>query len=157
VASHSTAVDDALTEVVVSVEVREHTLTKKEAALRQITASIEHYNKGEYECAITLAGAAEGQLTAKDGDDHLFKQLKELVPPEFKTEREWVNWLNATRDWLKHETPQWGDEWVISDYSAGIMIVRAINKFNWAYGQVTQRMVNFENEWRKCRLADKPN
>jgi hypothetical protein len=138
----------------VSLEVRQRTVTKKEAALRQITAAIEHYNKGEYECAITLAGAAEGQLTVKDADNHLFKQLKERVPPEFKDERDWASWLNATRDWLKHETPQWGDQWVISDYSAGIMISRAITKFNRAYGQVTQRMLNFDNDWRKL-LADK--
>jgi hypothetical protein len=138
----------------VSLQVRERTVTKKEAARRQITAAIEHYNKGEYECAITLAAAAEGQLTVSDGDNHLFKRLKEFVPPEFKSEREWVNWLNAARDWLKHETPEWGDESVISDYSAGIMILRAITKFNWAYRQVTQRMVNFENDWRKSFLAN---
>ena len=140
-----------------SAEVRERTVTKKEAALRQITAAIEHYDKGEYECAITLAGAAEGQLTMNQGDSHLFNQLKELVPPEFKSQKEWVNWINAARDWLKHETPHWGDEWVISDHSAGTMILRAINKFNWAYRQVTQRMINFEKEYRNSFLASKPN
>jgi hypothetical protein len=137
------------------MEMHERTVTKKEAALRQITAAIEHYNRGEYECAITLAGAAEGQLTVKEDDNHVFKQLKEFVPPEFKSEKEWVNWLNAARDWLKHETPQWEDEWVISGYSAGTMILRAITKFNWAYRQVSQRMVNFQNEWRGLSSFEK--
>lgn len=55
----------------------ERTITKKEAARRQITATIEHYEKGEYECAVTLAGAAEGQLTTKDDDSHFFNQLRQ--------------------------------------------------------------------------------
>ena len=127
----------------------ERSVTKKEAARRQITAAIEHYEKGEYECAITLAGAAEGQLTTKEEDNHLFKELKVRRPPEFNSEKEWVDWLNAARDWLKHPTPQWGDEWAIDDFSAGTMILRAITKFNWAYRQITQRMVNFEDQWQQ--------
>lgn len=124
------------------------TVTKKEAARRQITAAIEHYEKGEYECAITLAGAGEGQLTAKDDDEHLFNVLKVHKPPEVNSEKDWIDWLNAARDWLKHPTPRWGDEWEIDGFSAATMILRAITKFNWAYGQVTQRMVNFEHQWR---------
>jgi hypothetical protein len=127
-------------------------VTKQEAARRQITAAIEHFEKSEYECAITLAGAAEGQLTTKDDDGYLFKELKGRKPPEFKNEIEWRDWLNAARDWLKHPTPQWGDDWDIDEFSAGLMIARAINKFNWAYGQVTQRMINFEDRW-KAHLA----
>jgi hypothetical protein len=139
-----------------NLRVSERTVTKKEAARRQITAAIEHYEKGEYECAITLAGAAEGQFTAKDDDSHLFSELRGRRPPEFGSESEWVNWLNASRDWLKHPTPQWGDEWVMDDFGAGLMVLRAINKFNWVYRQVTQRMVNFEDQWRKSHLP-KPN
>jgi hypothetical protein len=67
-----------------------------------------------------------------------------------------VKGLNAARDWLKHSTPELGDEWVIDDFIAETMIMRAITKFNWAYRQVTQRMVNFEDQWRKSRSA-KPN
>src|SRR5437016_3103522 len=33
---------------------------KKRASLRQICAAIDHFHKGNYECAITLAAAGEG-------------------------------------------------------------------------------------------------
>lgn len=60
-----------------------------------------------------------------------------------------MNWLNSTRDWLKHETPQWGDEWEINEYGAAIMILRAVTKFQWAYKQGTKRMEIFMGHWRK--------
>ena len=129
----------------------ERTVTKKEAARRQITAAIEHYEKGEYECAITLAGAAEGQLTTKDDDNHLFNELRVRRPPEFKNEKEWVDELNAAQHWLKHATPHLGDEWVFDDFGAGTMILRAITKFHWTYRQISQRMINFKDQWRKSQ------
>jgi hypothetical protein len=128
-------------------EIDSRTVTKKVAACRQITAAIKHYEQREYECAITLAGAAEGQLTTNADDEFLFNELRRRVPPEFKDESEWVNWLNAGYLWLKHSTPQLGDEWVIDDRSAEIMILRAISKFNWAYREATKRMINFETRW----------
>jgi hypothetical protein len=124
-------------------------MTKKEAALRQIAAAIQHFENKEYECAITLAGAAEGQLATEQGSAHLFEKLKVRLPPEFKNEKEWVKWLNATRDWLKHETPQWGDEREIEEYGAAVMIVRAVTKFQWTYRQGTKRMLRFLEHWQK--------
>jgi|SRR5580704_12066071 hypothetical protein len=124
-------------------------MTKKEAALRQINAAIQHFELKEYECAITLAGAAEGQMEGAEGSRHLFEELKVRVPPEFKNENEWVSWLNSTRDWLKHETPQLGDEWEINDYEAAIMILRAVTKFQWTYKQGTKQMEIFLEHWRK--------
>jgi hypothetical protein len=50
--------------------------------------------------------------------------------------------------WLKHETPQWGDEWEINEHGAGVMIGRAITKFHWAYKQSTERMEQFLREWQ---------
>ena len=84
----------------------------------------------------------------EEGSKHLFGELKVRVPPEFKDEKECVNWLNAIRDWLKHETPQWGDEWEITEYGAAIMILRAVTKFTWAYRQGTERMQGFVEQWR---------
>jgi hypothetical protein len=51
--------------------------------------------------------------------------------------------------WLKHETPQWGDEWEINEHGAGVMIGRAITRFHWAYKQSTVRMEQFLREWRE--------
>jgi hypothetical protein len=124
-------------------------MTKKEAAARQITAAIQHFNNKEYECAITLAGAAEGQLAAGNECGHLFAELMKRVPPEFKNEKEWADWLNATRDWLKHGAPQWGDDWNIQQQDAAIMILRSITKFQWTYQQGTKRMQEFLDCWRQ--------
>ncbi len=124
-------------------------MTKKEAATRQITAAIKHFEHKEYECAVTLAGAAEGQLSTKDGSKHLFEELKIRMPPELKDEKDWSSWLNATRDWLKHRTPHWGDEWEVTERAAALMIARAITKFHWAHKQTTQRMENFLKQWRE--------
>jgi hypothetical protein len=118
-------------------------MTKKEAALRQITAAIVHFENKEYECAITLASAAERQLSTNKGSKHLFHEVKVRVPPEFENEKHWISWLNRTRDWLKHEMPQWGDEWEVTEAMVAIMIARAITKFTWAYRQGTQRMDSF--------------
>ena len=85
--------------------------------MRQIHGAIEHLYKGEFECAITLAGAAEGQ-SSDQSDEALFAQLKVCVPPEFRDEKEWIACLNAVRDWLKHPALQWGDEWNIAEYDA---------------------------------------
>jgi hypothetical protein len=124
-------------------------MTKKEAALRQITAAIQHFEDGEYECAITLAGAAEGQLVPEKGSRHLFSELQTRVPPEFKDEREWVTWLNTPRDWLKHQTADLGDEWNFEQYDAAIMILRSITKFQWTYRQGTKRMQKFLERWKQ--------
>jgi hypothetical protein len=64
-------------------------ISKKKAIVRQIHGAIEHLYKGEFECTITLAGAAEGQSTYQH-DQVLFAQLKVRVPPEFKNENEWI-------------------------------------------------------------------
>jgi len=48
--------------------------TKQIAAYRQIVAAIEHLHKKGYECAITLAGAAEGQVKEQT-TTHLFRLI----------------------------------------------------------------------------------
>ena len=60
--------------------------TKQLAALRQITAAIEHLHKREYECAITLAAAAEGLLPPTD-EPHIFSDLKEFFPRGIQVSR----------------------------------------------------------------------
>jgi len=117
--------------------------TKKEAAFRQINGAIKLLYEEEYECAATLAGAAEGMLP-EDGAEYLFKRLSETEPPpEFEGKKDWVGWLNATRDWLKHETPQLGKKWHLTEFAVVIMVLRAISKFQWTYYQSTKRWENF--------------
>jgi hypothetical protein len=52
--------------------------TTKLASMRQIHAAIEHHGKQNWECAITLAAAAEGMLPATD-EPHFHKKVKELA------------------------------------------------------------------------------
>jgi len=127
-------------------------MNKKDAALRQITAAIEHFEAQQYECAITLAGAAEGQIKTDEGSEHLFAKLKVMAPEEFENEREWASWLNTTRDWLKHETPHLGDDWEINAFGAAVMIARAITKFGWAYQQGTKQMQEFIEKCQKSGM-----
>jgi hypothetical protein len=113
--------------------------TKQLAALRQITAAIEHLRKREYECAITLAAAAEGLLPPTD-EPHLFSDLKEYISPEeFKH-------LDFNINRLKHYKPQDPDPFSFLESEAANLILRAITKFIAVYHQSTKRMEQFL-EW----------
>lgn len=127
--------------------------TKKEAAVRQINSAIELLYEGEYECSATLAGAAEGVMPDTNSE-YLFKRLSEAEPPpEFKDKKDWIRWINSTRDWLKHETPQLEDEWDLTEYAVAIMVLRAVSKFQWTYRQSTKRMEDF---YKWCRERGYP-
>jgi hypothetical protein len=96
--------------------------SKKVAALRQIRAAIAHLNKGELECAITLAGAAEGQIPESIMES-LFRLIQRKLPGAE---------INKVRDWLKHKSGP--DTATISEFEAALMISSAIKKFVGAYG-----------------------
>jgi hypothetical protein len=67
--------------------------SKQLSALRQVRAAIEHFNKDEFECAMTLAAAGEGQLPEK-GADFLLRILRLRAPTEdFNL---FINWLKQT-------------------------------------------------------------
>ena len=109
--------------------------TKQLAALRQITAAIEHLYRRNSECAITLAAAAENLLPST-GDPHLFQALKEYLPAaEFKE-------LNVNRVviWLKHYNLDDPDPGTITEGDAVVTLQRAITKFIAAYHRTTQQM-----------------
>ena len=95
--------------------------SKQLASLRQIIAAIDHLHKKELECAITLAGAAEGQLPEKR-TDYLFRLLKKVFSHDD---------LNLVRDWLKHQSGP--ENAIISEFEAALMISRAIHKFVGVY------------------------
>jgi hypothetical protein len=112
--------------------------TKQLAALRQITAAIEHLRKREFECAITLAAAAEGLLPLTD-EPHMFSELKEDIPPE---EFKYLD-FNMIVNWLKHYKPQDPDPFSFLESEAANLILRAITKFIAVYYQSTKRMEAF--------------
>ncbi len=103
------------------------------AALCQIQAAIVLFKKGEYECAVTLAAAAEGLLPPTN-DPHLFQVLKDS--PEAKK----ID-FNRLINWLKHPT---GPEIeIFAEFEVAIIIVRAISKFLVTYKTVSPAMKDF--------------
>jgi hypothetical protein len=105
-------------------------LDRRSAATNQLIAASEMFFAGRYDCAITLAGAAEGMM---EGRGPLFTRMKSEVPEELqdvvgRTEAERVTYLNRLRDWLKHH--KMPDQIVIERHDAEMMISRAITAIN---------------------------
>jgi hypothetical protein len=113
-------------------------LTKIEAATRQTEAAIEAFVRGDFDIAITLAGAAEGMIE-RDGL-HMFAFLRDSPRVQDVEKKEWISTLNSERDWLKHSN---GPETLrIEREHAAIMIARAASKLE----KWTPRMEEFK-EW----------
>ncbi len=100
-------------------------LTLAQAATRQADAAIDALERGKFDIALTLAGAAEGMIE-RDGH-HLFAGLRDnpRAKERFAKKRDWITWLNRERDWLKHG----GDDTMdIECFDAAMMIARAASK-----------------------------
>jgi hypothetical protein len=116
-------------------------VSKKQAAIRQIHAAIFHFRRKQYECAVTLAGAAE-DLLGDTEPDHLWKVLMQRKPQD-RSEREWAAMFNETRNWLKHPTDNLGSERYIDEFETVIMLIRAVSKFTARYGESSANMEEF--------------
>jgi hypothetical protein len=101
--------------------------TRTTAPVRQIRGAIACLHQGDYECAITLAHAAEGMVPDKRKDN------KPLGKPMFKVIREGMpdDDPNLFSNWLKH--PRGAERARIEVLEVVIMISRAIHKFVWYY------------------------
>lgn len=99
-------------------------LTLLEAANRQIHAAIDALEAGNYDAALTLAGAAEGMIRRDGG--YIFAMLQNHPRAlERFPKKDWISLLNVERDWLKHG----GQEAMEIDcYAAALMIARAASK-----------------------------
>ncbi len=101
------------------------TLTKTEAATRQVEAAIEAFKRGDFDIAITLVGAAEGMLNRTG--PHLFAYLCDHPKvQELDKGKEWVPHLNLERDWLKHSNGPQSLE--VGASATAFMIARAASK-----------------------------
>ncbi|MBB4370107.1 hypothetical protein GGD63_002900 [Bradyrhizobium sp. cir1] len=105
--------------------------TKKISALRQILAALEHFEKKDYECAITLAAAGEGQCKEKT-TTHLFR----LIRAKFSADE-----TNAVINWLKHSSGPDGAE--ITELEVVTTLIRAIQKFVGTYEEAHQKFKDF--------------
>ena len=111
---------------------KEIRLTKNEAALRQTMAAIEMYLQGRYECAVTLAGAAEGMVPKSENSMHQAHLTREV--PESLKHTEYATFdktgrnrfWNTQRDWLRHTGDFHPPSMTIMKLDAESMISRAI-------------------------------
>jgi hypothetical protein len=110
--------------------------TKQLAALRQIHAAIEHFQKQEFECVVTLAGAAEGLLPPTDAP-HLFIGMKEGMSLQDEGPID----LNLVINWLKHSTPP--DAVTVTEVETVIVLQRAITKFIAVHRKISRQMDEF--------------
>jgi len=103
--------------------------------MRQIHAAIEHLQRGDFECAMTLAAAGEGMLPPTD-EPH-FRELARMT-------------VNDIVDWLRHgpmkdkENRRRVRGQTLKESEAIFVIYRAIAKFDAVFGdQKTPQMVSF--------------
>jgi hypothetical protein len=119
--------------------------------MRQIHAAIGHLQRGDFECAITLAAAGEGMLPATD--EPQFRQLARMTEVDHI-----VYWLrHGPMDDKEDSIRRYGESVTIEESEAIFVIYRAIAKFDAVFGdQKTPQMVSF----RICatrRLTFGPN
>jgi hypothetical protein len=132
-------------------------LTKADASLRHIEASIAAFDEGHYDVAITLAGAAEGM--APETGTALFPYLRDhpRIAAEGVGKTEWVSALNVERDWLKHHAPSHPATMEFERASAAIMLVRAISKAQAAFkfqSEATEEFRRWINENVETLFSD---
>ena len=89
------------------------------SALRQIEAAIDHMYAGQFECAVTLALAAEDHMPRSDAV-YLQNELEKRVS------KKGMSTFYLLRNWLKHHIEP--DEFKFSDFEAAIALVRATSK-----------------------------
>jgi hypothetical protein len=108
------------------------TLSKEDACRRQIGEAINALKRGDFDTAITLAGAAEGMFSNRKGSDIISGLAEYPRAREHFTKPEWIAILNMERDWLKHPTMDLGAEMEFTQMVAAHMIARAASKLqNW--------------------------
>jgi hypothetical protein len=113
--------------------------TKQLAALKQLHAVIWLFQKDEFECAITLAAAAEGLLPPVEGA-HLFQALKSSKEVKETNYNLFINWLkhpNITIPGCEIDSA------LIPEFEVVIIIVRAISKFRAVYKTGSPVMADF--------------
>lgn len=126
---------------------RDLTITKVEAATRQVEEAIKALLRGDFDVAITLAGAAEGML--ERSGQHMWSYIKQRTAEDGFDEKAMVKVVNAELYWLKHPTPDAPDILTLTRSDAAWMIVRAMTKLEtWS-----PILIEFE-AWVQLNLDD---
>ncbi|WP_441232569.1 hypothetical protein [Bradyrhizobium sp. 1200_D9_N1_1] len=125
------------------------------ASMRQIHCAIDHLHRGDYECAITLAGAAEGIMP-----DAWRPHFRQKVKAFAKTaeiqevggaigENDYINWLKHGS--LKRGGPRFETATIPAEESL-VVVYRAITKYSAVYDDLSPQMLSYLS-WAKVWLA----
>jgi hypothetical protein len=119
------------------------------ASMRQIHAAIEHMERGDFECATTLADAAKCMLA--DADELNLSELSrshEITAAVAVTGLDWVKHAQVISNWQRFEKT------VITDDEVIAAIRRAIAGFLAAFPEVkTPQMRSFDKRARSNLAA----
>ncbi len=117
---------------------------RRVASMRQIHCAIEHIERGDYECAITLAAAAEGMLP-EPGKPYFRGKVKKLAESEEIKAAGGAIGPNDYSVWLKHGTFNGvkTEKATIPDEESVVWIYRAISKFDAVYDDRSPQMISF--------------
>ena len=97
----------------------------------QLDAAISAYYEGKDVVAITLAGAAEeifGEMLSRDGKENsveMIASLPQMVQISSDPKKR-IAYLNNVRNNLKHAKDKLEDNFIMTEFDAYIMIVRAL-------------------------------
>jgi hypothetical protein len=103
------------------------TISKAEGASRQVDEAIRALQRGDFDVAVTLAGAAEGMLDRREGL-HLWTYMHAKAKAAGIQTDDLSNHLNAARTWLKHAVPEQEESLALDRCAAVEMIMRAMSK-----------------------------
>ncbi|MES0135605.1 hypothetical protein NKJ88_11715 [Mesorhizobium sp. M0016] len=116
-------------------------VTKQSGAFWQVEAAIEAFELGRFECAVTLAGAAEGMLPENPNQAIFSGLVDHPKKPTSITRKDFIAVINLERDWLKHLTPDVAAEMEITLFDAAFMVVRAMARLE----QWSPKMEDFKS------------
>lgn len=123
--------------------------------MRQIHAAIEHLLRQDFECAVTLAAAAENMLPPTENP--YFHQKVKAFAAGLPPAAEGANGPNDVITWLKHGTykGQKCDRATIEHFECVTTIWRAISKFIAVYGDPSPQMTSWAKATGAELLAEK--
>lgn len=128
----------------------DRTVSKIEAAMIQIDASIKAYQQQNDIVSITLAGAAEeilGKMCQGKGLKNSIDELTELEPLRSMFDKQYqrIDILNSTRNNLKHYTDGAEKDFKLADLDAFVMIARSLRNAQLLGVEDTELMTRFRN------------
>lgn len=130
------------------------------AAMREIHAAIDHFRRGDFECAVTLAAA--GQAMVPETDESHSRQKAGILEALIASLKNEPVDIPEIIHWLKHGTLRIGGSITenvrISEFAVIATIWRGIAKFEAYYveneGDCTPQMLSFER-WAAAYLEER--